>query len=95
MLGHGDEDYENIIDEIETIDEEDYIKGIYPKVDEQVAKFNGDGSTVAFTITVSSGTTINHIADILVDGEMVHNYDFDSTILIEIFLKDCLVCLQH
>lgn len=79
MLGHGDEDYENIIDEIDTIDEEDYIKGIYPKVDEQVAKFNGDGSTVAFTITVSSGTTINHIADILVDGEMVHNYDFNFT----------------
>ena len=75
MLGNGDEDYENIIDEIETIKEDDYVKGIFPKVDEQLAKFSGDGSTVNFTIT--SESTIKSIADIFVDGEMVHKYTFD------------------
>ena len=75
MLGNGDEDYDNIIDEIDDIKEDDYVKGIYPKVDEQLATFSGDGSTVEFTI--SSATTIKCIADIFVDGEMVHLYTFD------------------
>lgn len=79
MLGHGDDDYENMIDEIETIDSNDYVVGTCPKVDEQEYKTNGDGSTMTFTISVSSGTIINSIADILVDGIMVHGYTFDST----------------
>ena len=78
MLGNGDEDYENILDEIDDIKEEDYILGIYPKVDERVEKFNGNGSTVAFTITVSSGTVIDYIADVFVDGERVYGYTYDS-----------------
>ena len=78
MLGNGDEDYDNIIDEIDTINEDDYVIGTYPRIDEQEAKFNGDGSTVAFTISVSAGTVIKSIADIFVDGEMVHEYTFDQ-----------------
>ena len=79
MLGNGDEDYENILDEIDEINSNDYIIGIYPKVDEQEAKFSGDGSTKEFTITPSSGSTISHIADIFVDEKMVYNYTFDGT----------------
>lgn len=75
MLGNGDQDYENIVDEIESLKEGDYIKGIYPKVDEQEAKFNGDGSTVEFTINTTS--TITSIADIFVDGEAVYDYVFN------------------
>ena len=78
MLGNGSDDYENILDEIDTIKEDNYVIGVYPKVDEQNAKFNGDGSTTSFTITVSSGTVIKSIADIFVDGLMVYDYSFDS-----------------
>ncbi len=77
MLGNGDEDYGNIVDEIETIKEDEYVKGNFPKVDEQLVKFSGDGSTVGFTISVSVGTVIKSIADVFVDGEMVHLYTFD------------------
>lgn len=78
MLGHGDEDYDDIKDEINTVSDEDYIVGIVPKVDEQEYKTNGDGVTTAFVISVPSDTVIKSVADIFVDGEMVHNYTFDS-----------------
>ena len=78
MLGNGDEDYENIMDELDDISENDYVKGICPRVNEEVQKFNGDGSTKTFTLTPSSGVVISSIADILVDGQMVYNYTFDS-----------------
>lgn len=74
MLGHGNEDYENILEEVNTINSENYIVGVYPKVDEQEYKTNGDGTTTQFTLTGS----IKGIADIFVDGEMVYNYTFDS-----------------
>lgn len=77
MLGHGDDDYENILDEIDTINSNDYILGISPRVDEQEYKTNGDGTTKTFTISVSSGTVIKSIADILVDGKMVYGYTVD------------------
>lgn len=77
MLGHGDDDYENILDEIDTINSNDYILGISPRVDEQEYKTNGDGTTKTFTISVSSGTIIKSIADILVDGKMVYGYTVD------------------
>ncbi len=78
MLGNGDEDYENIMDELDDISENNYIKGILPRVDEEVQKFNGDGSTKAFTLTPSSGVVISSIADIFVDDQIVYNYTFDS-----------------
>lgn len=77
MLGHGEEDYDNILDEIDLINSNDYIKGILPKVDEQEYKTNGDGQTKTFTISVASGVVINSIADILVDGKMVYDYTVD------------------
>ena len=79
MLGNGDDDYDNILDEIDSLKENDYVNGIYPKVDEETAQFSGDGSTTSFTITVSSGTIIKSISDIFVDGSIVHNYTFDSS----------------
>lgn len=78
MLGHGESDYENILNEIDIVNSDDYIIGLYPKVDEQEYKTNGDGSTVQFTIPVSSGVIIKSIADILVNNQLVHNYAFDS-----------------
>lgn len=77
MLGNGDDDYDNILDEIDSLKENDYVNGIYPKVDEETAQFSGDDSTTSFTITVSSGTIIKSISDIFVDGSIVHNYTFD------------------
>lgn len=77
ILGHGDEDYENMLDEIDTINEDDYISGQYPRVQEEQYKTNGDGLTTDFTISVSSGTVISSIADILVDGKNVYNYTFN------------------
>lgn len=74
MLGHGDDDYENILDEIDTINSNDYILGVSPRVDEQEYKTNGDGTTKTFTISVPSGTVIKSVADILVDGKMVYGY---------------------
>ena len=78
MLGNGDEDYENIMDKLDDVSENDYVKGIVPRVNEEVQKFNGDGSTKTFTLTPSSDVVISSIADILVDGQMVYNYTFDS-----------------
>lgn len=78
MLGNGDQDADNIFDELDDISELDYVKGTLPRVDEEVQKFNGDGSTKEFTLTPSSGVVISSIADILVDGQMVYNYVFDS-----------------
>ena len=77
MLGNGDDDYDNILDEIDSLKENDYVNGIYPKVDEETAQFSGDDSTTSFTITVPSGTIIKSISDIFVDGSIVHNYTFD------------------
>ena len=77
MLGHGEEDYDDILDEIDLINSNDYIKGLAPRVDEQEYKANGDGTTKTFTISVASGVVINSIADILVDGEMVYGYTID------------------
>lgn len=74
MLGHGDEDYEDIVEEVNTINLNDYIVGVRPRVDEQEYKTNGDGSTIQFTLT----GIVKGIADIFVDGEMVYNYTFDS-----------------
>lgn len=82
ILGDGAEEeedyYENMKDEIDTINSDNYIAGIYPKVDEQEYKTNGDGTTTVFTIPVSTGTVIKSVADIFVDGAMVYNYTFDS-----------------
>ena len=80
MLGDGTGEenyYENMKDEIDTINSDDYIAGIYPKVDEQEYKTNGDGTTTAFTIPVSTGTVIKSVADILVNGKMVYGYTVD------------------
>lgn len=77
MIGFGDEDYDNIVQEINTISDTVYISGIRPKVDETEADFNGDGETTEFTIEVSEGTIIKSIADIFVDGNIVHGYTFD------------------
>lgn len=74
MLGRGDEDYENIVEEVNTINSNDYIVGVRPRVDEQEYKTNGDGSTIQFTLTGN----VKAIADIFVDGKMVYNYTFDS-----------------
>lgn len=76
MLGHGDEDYENIVDEVGTIESNDYISGKYPKVDEIEYKTSGDGSTTAFVIDTGTNTIVS-VADIFVDGEMVYGYTFD------------------
>ena len=76
MLGNGNSDYENILDEIDDLKDEDYVKGIYPKVDESSTAFSGDGSTTEFTISESSA--IKSIADIFVDGEMVYDYSFNA-----------------
>ena len=73
MLGPN-KDYDDILEEINTINSEDYIVGVYPKVDEQEYKINGDGSTIQFTLTGN----VKAIADIFVDGKMVYNYTFDS-----------------
>ena len=78
MLGNGSSDYANIKLELAKAKNNDYIKGIYPKVEEQEATFSGDGSKVDFEITVSSDQTIWSIADIFVDGSMVHQYTFNS-----------------
>jgi hypothetical protein len=75
MLDPNEDPYEQMIDELDSINDDNYVKGVYPKVDEEVAKFDGDGSSVEFTIETSS--IISSIADILVDGEMVHKYTFD------------------
>lgn len=79
MLGRGDQDYENIINEIDTINSNDYIKGVCPRVDEQEYKTNGDGNTTAFTIVTPTGVTINSIADIFVDGQMVYGYTYNAS----------------
>jgi len=73
MLGPN-KDYEDILEEIDTINSNDYIVGVRPRVDEQEHKTNGDGSTIQFTLTGN----VKAIADIFVDGEMVYNYTFDS-----------------
>lgn len=77
MLGHGDDDYDDILGEIDTVNSEDYIVGIIPKVDEQEYKTNGDGTTTAFTIVTAVGTIIKSVADVFVDGKMVHDYTFN------------------
>ena len=75
MLDPNEDPYEQMVDELDSINDDNYVKGIYPKVDEEVAKFDGDGSTVEFTITTTA--TIKSVADILVDGDMAHNYTFN------------------
>lgn len=68
--------YDEIVNEIDDIKDEDYVKGVFPKVDEEVEKFNGDGTTVEFTLATTS--TVVSISDILVDGLMVHGYQYNS-----------------
>ncbi len=79
MLGHEDQDYEAILDEIDSISDQDYIVGTYPKVDEEEYKTSGDGSTKEFIIEVSSDVTIVCVADIFIDGKMAYNYDFEPS----------------
>ena len=79
MLGHEDQDYEDILDEIDSIKEEDYIVGTYPRVEEEEYKTSGDNYTKSFTINVPSGTTLVCIADIFVDGEMAYGYTFEPS----------------
>ena len=78
MLGNGSSDYTNIKAEIAEINSHAYIYGTLPKVDETLKQVSGDGSTVEFDITPSSGE-ISSVADIYVDGEMVHQYEFDPS----------------
>ena len=78
MLGNGSSDYTNIKAEIAEINSHAYIYGTLPKVDESLKQVSGDGSTVEFDITPSSGK-ISSIADIYVDGEMIHQYEFDPS----------------
>lgn len=75
MLDPNEDPYDTMLEELDSINDDNYVMGVYPKVDEQVAKFNGDGSSVEFTIETSA--TISSIADILVDGNIVYNYTFD------------------
>lgn len=76
MLGNGDEDYDNIVDEIGLLKDDDYVAGYYPKVDEQLTTFSGTGDTYSFTIVTDS--VVMSIADIFIDGEMAYNYTFDK-----------------
>lgn len=78
MLGHGESDYENILEEVDTINSDDYIVGVYPRVNEKEYKISGDGETTQFKIE-DSESVIKSIADIFVDGKMVYNYSFDET----------------
>lgn len=78
MIGRGDSDYTNIVSEIGLVNSNAYIFGTLPKVNEQSALFSGDGASKSFEIVPASGT-VNNIADILVDGERVYNYTFDSS----------------
>lgn len=85
MLGHEDEDYDNIMDELDTISEDDYILGTYPRVEEEEYKTSGDGFTKSFVINVPSGTTIASLSDIFVDGEMVYGYTYNPETNMVIF----------
>lgn len=78
MLGNGDEDYDNIVDEIGLLKDDDYVAGYYPKVDEQLTAFSGTGDTYSFTIVIDS--VVMSIADVFIDGEMAYNYTFDKDI---------------
>lgn len=86
MLGEGADDYTNIKNEVAIINNDNYVHGMLPKVDETLKQVSGDGSTVEFDITPSSGE-ISSVADIYVDGEMVHQYEFDPSTNI-VTLKD-------
>lgn len=88
MLGRGAADYTNIKNEVAIINNDDYVNGMLPKVDETLKQVSGDGSTVEFDITpTSSEERILDVADIYVDGEMVHQYEFDPSTNI-VTLKD-------
>ena len=76
MLVPNEDPYDTMLEELDTINENDYVNGSYPKVDEQVVKFNGDGSTVDFTIETTD--TIKSVADVFVDGVMIYGYTYDS-----------------
>ena len=77
MLGNGEQDYPNILNELDTIADIDYVKGICPRVDEELQKFDGDGSTVDFTLDIDEGTIVKGIADIYVDGKIAYDFIYD------------------
>lgn len=80
MIVPNEDEYENMLDEIDLIESDNYASGMYPKVDEQEAKFSGTGYTKSFTISVSAGTVITGIADIFVDGDLIHGgYEYDAS----------------
>ena len=79
MLGNGSSDYQNIVNEINRMNSNVYIYGTLPKVNESTATFSGDGIEDEFIIDPGTGNTISSIADIYVDGEIVHEYQFDSS----------------
>ena len=75
MLGDGDNDYTHLRATLDDILAHPYVSGTLPRTNESVYETTGDGSTVAFELTGVSN--VNVIADILVDGEMVHEYSYD------------------
>ena len=75
MLGDGDNDYTHLRATLADILAHPYVSGTLPRTNESVYETTGDGSTVAFELTGISN--VNVIADILVDGVMVHEYTYD------------------
>jgi hypothetical protein len=75
MLGDGDNDYTHLRATLDDILAHPYVSGTLPRTNESVYETTGDGSTVAFELTGISN--VNVIADILVDGVMVHEYTYD------------------
>lgn len=75
MLGDGDNDYTHLRATLDDILAHPYVSGTLPRTNESVYETTGDGSTVAFEL--ENVSNVNVIADILVDGEMVHEYSYD------------------
>lgn len=75
MLGDGDNDYTHLRATLDDILAHPYVKGTLPRTNESVYETTGDGSTIAFELENISD--VNVIADILVNGEMVHEYSYD------------------
>jgi hypothetical protein len=75
MLGDGDNDYTHLRAKLDDILAHPYVSGTLPRTNESVYETTGDGSKVAFELEDVSN--VNVIADILVDGVMVHEYSYD------------------
>lgn len=75
MLGDGDNDYTHLRATLAYVLAHPYVKGTLPRTNESVYETTGDGSTVTFELENISD--VNVIADVLVDGEMVHEYSYD------------------